>query len=186
MSKIVVLDSYSWNGISFGATHYYGNFHEVKFVDRNHIHVDMNSVQIHQPRTVEIAAYLNKVTRERYSSGDDMFEVGEPEERFDSLKHLTDYAVEHYREYYPEAIMLLHNTGSLAANDCFVVLDAHVTLQRYTHELDMLYRLQQSAHNDIGDISSDDFLDFSYELYKRMSMLLARIIGSSKPKGKKK
>jgi len=95
----VFVEITTWQGISLGATHYYGYLRGYLHENDQHIH----EIELKHPLTQREATKLNK------NSGFDyiIFEKGDMYPGFDDIKEIVDLAIKTWKEYFPNACVLV-------------------------------------------------------------------------------
>jgi len=96
--RIVYLDITSWQGMSIGATHYYGKL-------RGYIGKEYKTVELEYTMTARDAARLNKIDRDP-GFGDYFWAKGEKSSRFETEEKIEAVAIATYKAHYPDAIFL--------------------------------------------------------------------------------
>ena len=111
MDKFVVLEITSWQGMSLGATHYYG---KLKGYDERG---DALFVDIEKP--------LTEKESKRLSEKDDCtYRAGTLTSRFDSKQEIIDIAMDKWKTYFPAAEFLLQGQWACAdPQNCLIAPD---------------------------------------------------------------
>jgi hypothetical protein len=101
MGKFVFIEITSWQGISLGATHYYG---KLKGYDDNN---EVLFIDIEKPLGEKEAKKLSK-------KDDFTYREGTLTARFDSKQEVIDIAIEKWKTYFPNAEFLIQGEWAIA------------------------------------------------------------------------
>lgn len=101
--KIVHLEITSWRGLSLGAIHYYGEL-------IGHKREKYTTIKLEQKCTRKAAIEENKKAREMGLPG--RTRPGELTNQFDSKEQLRKFAIKHWKEHFPKAVILIEGNSS--------------------------------------------------------------------------
>ncbi|MCK5131730.1 MAG: hypothetical protein KAR40_06205 [Candidatus Sabulitectum sp.] len=104
--EIVYIDTLTWDGLTAGASHYYGKIRQ------------FNDSGLEE---YEVSVVLDEHMAAALSEPDYTYEVGDTSERFDSEKQLFARAAEVYKKHFPKAKVLVD--GSDCAVEPQLVID---------------------------------------------------------------
>jgi len=149
--KIVFLDITTWSGISIGAEHYYGKLKEHGG--------NYKSVELEWPMSQKMATYLNKKDRTRSGDSYDCYKKGCPTVRFDTEQEVKDWALEVWKEHFPDHDLLLIGTDCI--NEPIRCLDGDSMLSESINQLvdkyDSLDDLRIPAEREKSNALSEIF-----------------------------